>query len=221
MEETSIDKHYNKIYIIVVNVKKSHDEILDIVEGIAKVNGGVVSTAIAEAQGVSRAVLSQMAANGNLERVAKGFYVLPSEIPDELYILSLCSPNIIFSHETALFLNGITERTPAIHSFTLPKDKRLSSTFSKDCAIHYADKISWDIGKTEIKTPMGNFVPCYDAERSVCDLIRYKKKFDPETYVASLKMYARLQTKNLQRLSEYAQKLGIVEKVRNALEVLL
>lgn len=221
LENIDIDFCYNKFYIIVVNVKKSHNAIVETIESIAKANGGVVSTANAEKQGVSRAVLSQMAANGGLDRVAKGFYVLPTELPDELLILSLCSPNIVFSHETALFLNGITERTPAIHSFTLPRDKRLSSAFSKECTIHYAERNSWNIGKTEIKTPMGNLVPCFDAERTICDLIKYKKKFDPETYIASLKMYAKMQTKNLQHLSEYAQKLGIVEKVRDALEVLL
>ena len=134
----------------------------------------------------------------------------------------MCSSDlIVFSHETALFLHGITERTPVVNSFTLPNDKRLSSSISKKCKIHYVKNEYFDIGKTTVKTFQGNEVPCYDLERTVCDIIRDKNKLDPEIYLTSIKMYAASKNKNLTRLSNYAEKMGLVKKVRSALEVLL
>ena len=117
-----------------------------------------------------------MAEDGRLNCIAKGIYTLPDTIPDELYILSLFSDNIFFFHETALFCNGLSERTPFEHSYTLPQGKRLSSTFSKGFKSYYCKQELFNLGKITVKTAFGNEVPCYDAERTICDVIKDKNK---------------------------------------------
>ncbi|MCH3918810.1 MAG: type IV toxin-antitoxin system AbiEi family antitoxin domain-containing protein [Spirochaetia bacterium] len=202
-------------------VKYKKKNFTAILKTLSANNNGIISANAAENAGISRAMLSLMSIDGRIERVSKGIYMLPDSIPDELYILSLYSKNIVFSHETALFLHGITERTPAFNSFTLPNGKRRSSALSKKCKIHHVKDEYFNIGKTTIKTFQGNEVPCYDLERTVCDIIRDKNKLDPETYLTSIKMYAISKNKDLTKLSSYAEKMGLVKKVRRALEVLL
>ena len=91
----------------------------------------IITVEAASEKNISRALLSLMAEDGRLNCIAKGIYTLPDTIPDELYILSLFSDNIIFSHATPLLCNGLSERTLFAHSYTITKGKRLSSTFSK------------------------------------------------------------------------------------------
>ena len=48
--------------------------------------------------------------DGLLVRLRHGVYSLPTSIEDDLYTLTLSSPKIVVSHESALFLNGLSER---------------------------------------------------------------------------------------------------------------
>ena len=99
-----------------------------------------------------------MAEDGRLNCIAKGIYTLPDTIPDELYILSLFSDNIIFSHETALFCNGLSERTPFEHSYTIPQGKRLSSSFSKGFKSYYCKQELFNMGKITANVVLQNFM---------------------------------------------------------------
>ena len=71
----------------------------------------------------------------------------------------------------------------------------------------------------QIKTPYGNFVPCYDSERTLCDIIRSRSRLDEETYLDGIKLYAL--NKNFRNLSNYAEAFGILKKVNTALEGLI
>ena len=80
------------------------------------------------ALGFSRALLSKYVKEGLLERGRQGVYILPDSVHDDMYTLMLRSEKIIFSHDTALFLNGLSERTPFTHSVTIPSNSVLSDT---------------------------------------------------------------------------------------------
>lgn len=77
-----------------------------------------------------------------------------------------------------------------------------------------------ELGLTELRTAMGNVVRAYNAERSICDMLRSKNRVDIECYTAALKLYFPGKEKNLDRLAEYATKLGVMDKLTPYLEVL-
>ena len=58
-------------------------------------------------------------------------------------------------------------------------------------------------------------------ERTICDIIRSRSRIADETVISALKLYAASQQKNLAKLSLYASKMGIVQKVRDYMEMLL
>ena len=60
----------------------------------------------------------------------------------------------------------------------------------------------------------------YDVERSICDIIKNKNKLDLELFNKAIRNYYYSKNKNIIRLYDYAEKLGIYEKVRNTFEVL-
>ena len=81
---------------------------------------GIFSTEDAEQAGISRTTLVNLTRDGKIERVANGWYIHPDDFLDELYILQQRSGKIVFSHETAMFLHDMAERTPLKHSVTIP-----------------------------------------------------------------------------------------------------
>ena len=79
---------------------------------MAKENNGIVTTAMVVAAGFSRGNLKYLVDRGKLERPSRGIYILPEVWEDEFLNLQSRFRRGIFSHETALFLWDLTDRTP-------------------------------------------------------------------------------------------------------------
>ncbi len=188
---------------------------------IAKENGGIIENKVAAEHGISRAMLSKLYKRGKINRIKTGQYILPNEIEDELLSISKRSEWIVFSHETALFLNGISDRTPFKHTVTAPIGHGQSAVLSSECKVYYIKADWFDIGRTELKTPAGNLVPCYDLEKTVCDIVRSRNKLGTETFLAALKLYADCPKKDLNKLNDYATQMHVANILRRYLEVLL
>lgn len=156
-----------------------------------------------------------------LERVRHGVYAVPSSIHDDMYTLQLRSNNIIFSHDSALFLNGLSERTPFSNSITIPSNTSLPLSIKGECITFYVKPELHNIGIIEKKTTFQNTVRCYNAERTICDLIRSRSRIDEETFISAIKNYVASSNKDLNLLSTYARDLNVTKELKKYLEVLL
>jgi predicted transcriptional regulator of viral defense system len=188
---------------------------------IAQEHSGLIETKIAAEHGVSKAMLYKLCKEDKIQRIAKGQYLLPEDLQDELLSISRRSNKIIFSHETALFLHGISDRTPFEHTITAPTNCVPSAAIKAECKVYYIKDELFELGRTTLKTPAGNDVPVYDLERTICDIIRSRNKLGTETFLAALKQYAASPKKNLNRLNDYAKQLRVANVLRQYLEVLL
>ena len=188
---------------------------------LSEQRNNIITTAAAEAVGISRAMLSKLCKEGKIQRIAKGQYMLVDEMPDELLSISLRTERLVFSHETALFLHGISDRTPFVHSITAPANRVPSPSRREECKVYYIKPELFELGRTKLTTPFGNQVSCYDLERTICDIIRSRNKIGTETFLAALKQYAASPKKDLNRLNFYAKKMSLTNVVRQYLEVLL
>ena len=188
---------------------------------IARDHGGIIDTKTAAEHGISKAMLYKLCKNEKIHRIVKGQYILPDEMQDELLSISKRSDQIIFSHETALFLHGISDRTPFEHTITVPSGSAPSAAIKAECKVYYIKPELFELGKSTLPTPAGNMVPVYDLERTICDIIRSRNKLGTETFLAALKMYAASPKKNLNKLNAYATQLRIANVLRQYLEVLL
>lgn len=188
---------------------------------IAQNHGGIIETKIAAEHGISRTILYKLCKEEKIDRIAKGQYILPEELQDELLSISKRSTQIIFSHETALFLHGISDRTPFEHTVTAPSKCIPSMAIKNECKVYYIKPELFHLGETRLATPSGNEVPVYDLERTICDVIRSRNKLGSETFLSALKLYAVNPHKDLNKLNAYGQKLRVANVLRRYLEVLL
>ena len=188
---------------------------------IASEHGGIIEAKIAAQRGISKAMLYKLCKEDKIHRIVKGQYILPDDMQDELLSISKRSDKIIFSHETALFLHGISDRTPFEHTITAPSGCIPSAAIKSECKVYYIKPELFDLGRTILQTPAGNNVQAYDLERTICDVIRSRNKVGTETFLAALKMYAASPKKNLNKLNTYAKQMRVEKVLRQYLEVLL
>lgn len=194
---------------------------IEYINRLLNLGNGVLLTSDAEKAGISRMQLSRMVKNGILVRSERGVYVKDYEIGDELYSIQKRAKKIIYSHETALFLHRLTDRTPFRYSITVPSGYKPSQHIKNKCKVYYIKQNLMDLGKIELPSGFGHLVISYDTERTICDVLRSRNKIDNQIFVDALKNYFTNKNMNLNRLENYAQQFNVFELLRQYLEVLL
>ncbi len=184
-------------------------------------NNNMITTSQVIKLGFSKTLLTKYVKEGLLERSRQGVYVLPDSAHDDMYTMMLRSEKIVFSHDTALFLDSLSDRTPFLHSVTIPSNATLPHSLKDECCCYYIKPELHQLGVIEKKTTFGNYVRCYDPERTVCDLIRSRNRVDEETVIAAVKNYAASREKNLRLLAVYAERLHVIKDLKKYMEVLL
>ena len=193
------------------------EQILKLIE---KKNGIITTKEIVE-NNINRVVLTRLVNKGELERVKNGLYVLPFTWGDEYFNLTYGN-NAIFSYETALYFLNLCETVPSTYHITVNRGYNGSLKKNNNVKLHFVKNEIFELGKIMIKSPQGQNVFCYDAERCICDLLKDKDNQDIETIKYAITEY--LNNKNerdLPKLMEYAKKFNVEADISKYLEVLM
>ncbi len=182
----------------------------------------VITNKEAEDLGYTRHNLSELTKSGQLERLRPGLYQLKGKVIDDFVLISSNSNRIIFSHQTALYLYDLSDRTPNVFHISVPQGYNASHIKNRyeDLQVHYVKKDLYEIGKTEIKSPQGNIIPIYDIERTICDIIIDRERIDKQIFTEVIKRYFKSPNKNLRRLIKYSRLFKIEDEIRKYIEVL-
>ena len=148
-------------------------------------------------QGITKYELYRFIEQNQYEKVDHGIYVLPNIWIDERVILSIKYPQAVFSHDEVSKLNQ-----SGVRVFTVSKELL-------------------EVGREYIKTDTEMQIPIYNLERTICDLIRSRKKIEIQDFKTALKTYIQRNDKDLNRLMEYAKLFHVDQLVRGYLEVML
>ena len=191
--------------------------ILDIVE---KNNGIVTASMVADA-GVSPGSLKYLCDTGSLEKVSRGVYTLPDTWSDEFVEIQSRYKKGIFSLGSSLFLLGLSDRTPQRFDMTFPATYNLTRPKNEGIKCSGAKEPFYSMGVIDLKTPSGHYVKGYNAEKTLCDILRPHTKVGIEIITDAFKQYSTMREKDLHTLSKYAKELHVEKRVRSYLEVLL
>ena len=82
---------------------------------------GIITAAQLTKAGLHRGYLHDFVESGELYRFGRGLYVQSSAWEDDFYLLQRKYSRGIYSHDTALYLLGYSDRTPARYTMTFPK----------------------------------------------------------------------------------------------------
>lgn len=190
-------------------------------ESLIADHNGIVVTKEVEKQGIPRHYLTLLVREGKLDRVSHGVYVTPDAFEDEMYMLQMKSPRVVFSHETALFLHDLTDRDPLEWSVTVPNGYNATKLRHSGIQVYSVKKPLHLTGTTEVETLFGRKVTAYNRERTICDIIRNRKNMDIAILNDALKRYLASKDKNISLLMKYAKELRVQKILRSYMEILL
>ena len=191
----------------------------EIIINYLKEGNGIITTEYCREQGIPTIYLTRLVNENILKRIHRGLYVSKDGDYDELYFLQHKYKQIVFSYETALSLQGLTDKIPQAIDVSVPYSYKINN-IPENIKIYYVKKEIAELGMVKVKTVFGNKIFAYNIERIICDFIQNKDDIDPEVYTKTIRQYAQSKSPNINKLFIYAEKMGIVEQVRTIMEVI-
>ncbi len=181
---------------------------------------GTITAEQVTAAGLHRSILQELVENGELYRFGRGLYVRSNAWEDDFYLLQRKYGRGIYSHDTALYLLGYSDRTPAQYTMTFPKGYNSPSLKQESINIKRVVPENYSFGVIELRSPCGNPIRVYDLERTLCDILRGSGS-DIQIVGSAMKKYAASKEKDIHKLMQYADQLRVKPKVLRYMEVLL
>ncbi len=183
-------------------------------------NNGIITAKDGKSKGISRTMLKIMTDNGYIKRIDYGVYATDKFVYDEYYLFQLKHKNIVFSYNTALYFQNMTERTPSKMDVTTKRNTNLS-LYKEQINLYRVNQNILNLGKIKLATPYGNMVYAYNLERTVCDVINNKSNIDIETANKAIRNCIKSKQFNPNKMFEYAKKIKIYEKVKDYMEAII
>ena len=180
---------------------------------------GYLTTKDVSDNNIPRLYLTRLVKENKIERVSRGIYVKKNELIDDFVVLQSKSKNAIFSNATALYLHGYSNRIPIKYDITVKNGYNGTLQKSSNVNLFYTKRELFELGLINYKLDSGNIIRVYDLDKTICDIIKNKKKIDAEIFNKAIREYFYSKKKNTLKLYEYAKKMNIYNKVRDTFEV--
>ncbi len=181
---------------------------------------GYLTTKDVTDNNIPRTYLTKLIKENKIERVSRGVYIKKNVLVDEFVVLQTKSKFAIYSNTTALYLHGFSNRIPIKYDITIKSGYKGSLQKKENVNLFYTKNELLDLGVINYKLDSGNIIRVYDLDKTICDVIKNKKKIDAEIFNKAIREYFYSKKKNTLKLYEYAKKMNIYNKVRDTFEVL-
>ena len=179
---------------------------------------GYLTTKDVNDNNIPRFYLTKLIKEGKIERVSRGIYIKKNDLVDEFVILQSKSKNAIYSNTTALYLHGFSNRIPIKYDITINNGYNGSLQKEDNVNLFYTKRELLELGVINYKLDSGNIIRVYDLDKTICDIIKNKKKIDAEIFNKAIREYFYSKKKNTLKLYKYAKKMNIYNKVRDTFE---
>ncbi len=166
--------------------------------------------------------VAELVEKGYICKIKPGYYVwqLEMEKLSDIELVSLLLPQAVFTMYTSAQYHNMTTVNPLTVDVALPAEMRTPILPAyPPLTIYKSVRNIYKTGIEEIE--MQNCtVKMYDRERTVCDFFRMRLQFGEDIALEILKSYM-ADTKNLQKLYEYADLLKVKSVIKPYVEALI
>ena len=203
--------------MVVKNKANPIDKILEILKN----QNGILLTSDLAKLGIPRTYLSILIKKGEIQRISRGVYSAANYMVDEMASMQARYKGAIFSHETALYLLGLTDRTPLFYSMTVPAVYNATPLKTSGAKVYFVNRGLYLLGEITMKSSHGNNIKTFNLERTICDVLRNRNQVDVQLVNEALKKYVIHKDRNIDQLYNFAKQFRIQKIVREYIEVLL
>ncbi|MCQ2743080.1 MAG: hypothetical protein MJ239_07350 [Bacilli bacterium] len=190
-------------------------------EQIYEKNGGYITRKDVDEAGIQSWFLYDFVARRKMIKTAPGIYTDREFLTDDYSVLQKRFSKYIFCGVSALYLLGLTDLVPTFMEVCGPQGYHPSRKKIENVIIHSVSKKElYEAGITEAVTLLGNTVKVYDAERTVCELIKNRKDYDGEMFTKAIWLYLK-KYGDQPKLFRTAALLGVSKEVFEVFELIV
>jgi predicted transcriptional regulator of viral defense system len=183
------------------------------------------TTAQARQAGLSSRDLAALVSDDAVDELTRGVYRrtdAPETAHADLLAVHTRAPHAVICGESALALHELIDDIPTAVHIAVPRGtRRPAISYPPIVVAQYAAK-NFDLNIEEYEAAAGEFVPVYDAARSVVDAMRHRHRIGETLALAALGRYLRASgpdgVSDLQRI---ARELNALSLIRPAVEAVL
>jgi len=187
---------------------------------IFKSSGGVLTARELTAEGVSRYAIKRLLNSGDIEKIKRGIYKLhTSDASEFAEVIKIVPKGIICLYSSAL-IHELSTFIPSEYYLAIPKKSKVRLPEYPPIHLHYWEGNQYDIGVKEM-TKDGTSIALYDAEKTVCDFIKFRHKTGLDITKEVLRNYLNSSERNIDKLIKYARELRLYTIVDQYLKILL
>ncbi len=198
------------------------DTVLDLARGLIGQHGTARSREL-EAAGMARAQLSRLVAGGELVRVARGLYALPSRQPasdDALVVVARRAPQANFCLLTALRFHDLTTQAPFEVWLGIGHRDRAPRFDWPPLRVVRFSGTSLEAG-VETRKVEGVPIKVTGVARTVADCFKFRNKIGLDVAMEALREAHRGKKASMDALWHYAQVCRVGNVMRPYLEALV
>lgn len=186
-----------------------------------KKQGGYARSRDLRAAGIHPSVLPAMERGGRVVRLKRGLYALPeNKTRDERVEALLAVPGSVLCLGSALSYHELGTWEPPEIYLAVKSGRKVRIPDFPPIRVHHFSSRFFSLGLIE-RTGKGRALRVYDAERTICDLFRFRRSLGTDVAAAALREYVKRRSRNIPKLLDYSRHLRISGPVRHALEILV
>jgi predicted transcriptional regulator of viral defense system len=126
----------------------------------------------------------------------------------------------VFCLFTACRHHGLGTFVPSQYHVAIPGKSKVVLPGHPPVKLYYWSPSAYQTGIAQVAVN-GTVIQMYDAEKTVCDMIRLRNKIGADTVKEAEKSYLQRQDRDLAKLLGYARTLGMETLVRQRLSLLV
>jgi predicted transcriptional regulator of viral defense system len=183
------------------------------------------TTAQARQAGLSSRDLAALVSDDAVDELTRGVYRrtdAPETAHADLLAVHTRAPHAVICGESALALHELIDDIPTAVHIAVPRGtRRPAISYPPIVVAQYAAK-NFDLNIEEYEAAAGEFVPVYDAARSVVDAMRHRHRIGETLALAALGRYLRASGPDgVSDLQHIARELNALSLIRPAVEAVL
>ena len=138
-----------------------------------------------------------------------------AEKTKEEVLISTLFPDAVISLESALYYYGYVDVRSSSWQLTVDRDSEKSQYCIDDLSVEpiFQEKKFLHVGLITIKIDDIR-VKIFDRERTICDMVKFQEKLDQEVFDQAIQRYLNDPKNDMRNLYEYADLLGVTQKVQ-------
>ena len=181
---------------------------------------GIVDASTLLAEGVNYYQLNQLVDSGAVYKLKRGLYKWSDTDNYEMVdVAHMVKDGVFCLHSAALF-HDLSTFIPGDHHVAIPDKSKVVLPDYPPIKLYYWDPLPYHTGIQEVKLN-GAPIQIYSPEKTVCDMVRFRRRVGMDSMKEVLKTYLTKADRNLSLLLRTAKTMGIEKMMRSYLEILV